>query len=350
MPPRVKKDLASSVPYLIGVIAVILSVYVLYVGKSILVPLLIALFIAYLVLPLVNLFKKLRLPSVVSIFFILIFFFGILSLLGYTIYENVQDFILAYDKYEARFSGMISSIDGWLLQHFNIVYNPIDVLKTLAEKVDIPELLSTGVGTISNFFSTLVLIFFYLIFILMERKMMKPKIDKIIDHGKSKTETVSTITTINEQIQKYITLKTIISLSTSLLVYAALKIIGVDFAELWAMITFFLNYIPNVGSILATIPPILLALVQFGSFWQAMIVAAILISIQTIIGNIVEPKIFGRQLNLSPLVVFFSLIFWGTIWGVIGMILSVPIMAALSIITWHIPSLRPISILMREKG
>lgn len=338
---------APPLVYLVGIITAILIGFVLSLGKSVLVPLLIALFMAYLIMPIANAFHRFQLPGFLSALLVLAFFFLIFSLFGYAIYQNIQEFALASTAYGDRFDKMIAAIDLTLLNHFNIVYNPIDLLKEILSRVNIPALISSGVGTFFSFFSSLVLVFFYLSFILAEKRVLKAKLEKI---GGRRNEMLKIITRINEQIQKYIALKTIISVATGLATYLALKILGVDFAELWAMMTFLLNFIPNIGSIVATIPPIIIALLQQQSFSSALVVAVTLLVIQVTIGNIVEPRVFGHELNLSPLLVFFSLIFWGSIWGVTGMILSVPIMASISIITWNIPSLRKLSILMREKG
>lgn len=337
----------STQDYLLGIITAILVAYVLNLGKSILVPLLIALFMAYLIMPITRAFNRFKLPGFISGFLVLLFFFLIFSLFGFAIYQNIQEFVLVSDLYGQRLDSMISKIDTILLENFNIVYNPIDILKEILSRINIPALISSGLGSFFSFFSSLVLVFFYLSFILVEKRVLHSKLEKI---GGKNSEFLPIIVRINEQIQKYIALKTIISVATGLAAYIALKIMGVDFAELWAMVTFLLNFIPNIGSIIASILPIIFSLLQFQSFSTASLVAIILISIQTLIGNVIEPRVFGRELNLSPLLVFFSLIVWGSIWGVTGMILSVPIMASISIITWNIPSLRKLSILMREKG
>lgn len=333
--------------YLVGIITAILIGFVLSLGKNLLVPLLIAVFMAYLIMPITRVFNRFRLPGFISAILVLFFFFLIFSLFGFAIYQNIQDFVIASASYGERLDNMIAVIDRVLFENFNIVYNPIDVLKEVLSRIDIPAIISGGLGSFFSFFSSLVLVFFYLSFILAEKRVFRDKLKKI---SSKRSEALEIIVRINEQIQKYIALKTIISVVTGLTAYIALKIMGVDFAELWAMTTFLLNFIPNIGSIIATIPPILVALLQYQSFSTAAVVAVVLMIIQVTIGNIIEPRVFGRELNLSPLLVFFSLIFWGSIWGVTGMILSVPIMASISIITWNIPGLRKLSILMREKG
>jgi predicted PurR-regulated permease PerM len=126
-----------------------------------------------------------------------------------------------------------------------------------------------------------------------------------------------------------------------------LEFIGVDFAVTWGALAFFLNFIPTVGSILASIPPVLLALVQFyPSLWPAVITLLAVTTIQMGMGNALAPKVMGDQLNLSPVVVLLSLLFWGWLWGIVGALISIPIAAAIKIVCENIKTLHPISVMM----
>lgn len=335
---------------LLGFIALVLGGYLLYVGKGLLIPLLLAVFLTYLILPFLTVFRRLRLPVLLSGLFITVIFFSIFSLVGYAINQNVQEFVAAKDIYSVRFDNLIEKIDTSLFQRFfNVKFDPVEIIKSVSADIDVADLVSRGAGEFVDFFSTLVIVFFYLIFILLEKGAIFEKIQKITNKSPQGKETLKAIETINSQIQKYIGLKTLISAATGLFVFAALSLLDIDFAGLWAILAFFLNFIPNIGSILATIAPVTMAVLQYTDPVKAVLVLIVLGAIQMVIGNLLEPRIFGHQLNLSPLVVFFSLLFWGSMWGVVGMILSIPIMASISIITWHIPALKPISILMRER-
>jgi predicted PurR-regulated permease PerM len=139
----------------------------------------------------------------------------------------------------------------------------------------------------------------------------------------------------------------LISSVTGVLVWFALELIGVDFAITWGAMAFFLNFIPTVGSIAASIPPILLALIQFyPSIWPGVVTLISLLTIQLSIGNGIAPKVLGDQLNLSPVVILLSLLFWGWLWGIVGALLSVPITAAIKIVCENIESLQSISVMM----
>jgi len=154
---------------------------------------------------------------------------------------------------------------------------------------------------------------------------------------------------INRQIQKYLIAKSLISLTTGILFGVVLTLFGVEFALIWALLAFMLNFIPNIGSVIATVLPLTVALIQFSSVAEVFWIAICLVAIQMIIGNFLDPRIVGRSLNLSPLVVLFTLIFWGWLWGIIGMFLAVPIAVVIKIIFENIKPLRFISVLMSAR-
>ena len=148
----------------------------------------------------------------------------------------------------------------------------------------------------------------------------------------------------------YLTIKTLASFGTAMISYFVLQIIGVDFAAFWALLIFLLNYIPTVGSIIAVVFPFLFAFIQFDTVYPAFIVGILLVGIQFVMGNVVEPKMQGQSLNLSPLVIVLSLVFWGKIWGIAGAFLCVPIMVIINIILSRFPTTRPIAILLSANG
>ena len=155
------------------------------------------------------------------------------------------------------------------------------------------------------------------------------------------------VTSISSQISHYLSLQFLISFTTGSIVWGALTVIGVDFAATWGALAFFLNFIPTIGSILASIPPILIAFIQYyPSVWPGIITLVAITTIQLVIGNGVAPKVMGDRLNLSPVVVLLSLLFWGWLWGVVGALLAIPITAAIKIVCENFSELRPISVMM----
>ena len=155
---------------------------------------------------------------------------------------------------------------------------------------------------------------------------------------------------IDHSIGNYVALKTLTSLLTGFLSYFALLFIGVDVPLFWAFLIFVLNFIPTIGSLIATAFPTVFAFLQFGELTPGFLVLAIVGAIQMIVGNLVEPKLMGNSLNISPLVVFLTLAIWGVIWGISGMLLSVPITVILIIVMSEFPGTRPLAILLSQKG
>ena len=156
-------------------------------------------------------------------------------------------------------------------------------------------------------------------------------VEEQIEAEKGK-EIEQTFKDITHQVQQYITTKTLISLITGLLVALVLWLFDVDFLIVWAVLAFVLNFIPNIGSAIAVLLPAIMALIQYESFTYALIIAGIITVLQNIMGNIVEPKIYGNKLGLNPLVILLALLLWGYIWGIVGMFISVPLTAVLKII------------------
>ncbi len=155
---------------------------------------------------------------------------------------------------------------------------------------------------------------------------------------------------ISASIQRYFVIKLFVSALTAGAAYAVMKFVGLDFAETWAILAMLLNFIPNVGSAVATILPAVVALVQFDTLGPFLIIVLGISAIQIIVGNFIEPQLMGRSLNLSPLVIILSLTFWAFVWGIVGMLLSVPIMVMVLIVCSHVPAWRPVAILLSGDG
>ena len=208
-------------------------------------------------------------------------------------------------------------------------------------------LLLSSLGPFFSFISNLFLIFVFVIFILAGRGKTKTKIKSSFDARRSK-KIIDVIQNIDGQIQKYLAIKTVVSFITGAIATLVLMIFGVDFAIVFGFLTFLLNYIPTIGSIVATILPLIIAAFQFDNLWPAFWIFIILGTTQMAIGNFIEPRLMGEGLGLSPLVVLFSLFFWGWLWGIPGMILAVPIAAIIKIVCSNVPSLEFVAALMSQ--
>ncbi len=217
--------------------------------------------------------------------------------------------------------------------------------------IDIAGILQSSLGALTNLLGNSFMVILYLLFLLLEENVFKTKFKAIYSTKEKQEDALKTIQQIIKSVESYITLKTIVSLITGVLSYLGLLLLGVDFALFWAIVIFVLNYIPTVGSLIATVFPALMSLIQYPEqSGVALFVLIVVGIIQVIVGNVVEPRIMGENLNISPLVVILSLTLWGLIWGVVGMILSVPIMVVLIIIFSKIPSTRNIAVMLSSDG
>ena len=157
------------------------------------------------------------------------------------------------------------------------------------------------------------------------------------------------VSRMNRQMSKYLLIKIVISVATGILFYLASVISGLDFALVWGVLAVILNFIPTIGSIVCTAGTIIMAIIQFSPDWGYVIYITILmISIEMILGNIIDPRLQGVQLNISPFVILISLAIWGYIWGIAGMFLSVPLTSIIQIICANVPSLKPVAIMLSE--
>ena len=325
---------------LIGIIALVCAGFVLKTAQAVILPLIIAWFLSYILAPLVNFLARHKVPTGPSVGFVMILLMGFFYLTGLFVYSRITAFAEEYPKYADQLNQIASSFTSSRPLPDWVSFQAIDwQAKVVNWLVSLP-------GTFVSFFSNLVLVLIFLVFMLLGKPYFQDKIERAFPD--SQGEKVNRVTaSIAGQISRYLSIKVMISAITGILVWLVLRLIGVDFAITWGVLTFLLNFVPTVGSIVATIPPVLLAVVQFyPNFWLAGIVLLMLLLIQQVIGNFVEPKLMGENLNLSPVVILLSLVFWGWLWGITGALLSVPIAAAIKIVCENIEMLRPISVLM----
>jgi len=323
----------------LGILVLVAVGMVLKLAHGVVLPLIIAWLLSYIIGPAINYMTQRKVPTTLAVVLILLVLMGILYLSGTFLYTRISAFAIAYPKYQSRLLELVAS----LTSRYDL---PFDPLAGINWGQNIGRFLVTLSGSIFNFASKLVLVVVFLFFILLGKPFFKFKIRKMF--AEENAEKFADITSsITGQIRRYLSLQFLISFATGLCVWFGLLLIGVDFPVTWGAVAFFLNFIPAIGSIVASIPPIILALVQFyPSIWYAVITAIVVVSIQLIIGNGIAPKVMGDQLNLSPVVVLLSLLFWGWLWGVAGALMSVPIAAAMKIVCENIPVLHPIAVMM----
>lgn len=347
--PLVSFHESKTTKILLGILVIFAVGFVLHILRSIFKPFFIALFLSFVFEAPIRLMRNIKIPKAIAIVVVLIVTFVLLYLMGLLIYSNVDMFVAEFPTYQAKFNSLYLNILGMLKipqDQVNQYYDQINWAELL-QKLSIPNVLSSSIGSFINFLANVFLILLFTIYLLLGREHLLENVDQAFPGRRSQKFHI-VFENINKGVQKYLVAKTVISLGTGLSAAIVLLIFGVDFAWIWGLLTFLLNFIPNIGSVIATIPPILVAIFQFGGIFPALWVAILLIGIQMTWGNIIEPAVMGKSLNMSPLVVIVSLIFWGFIWGPIGMVLAVPISSTIQIACSNIDSLKPISILMGD--
>jgi predicted PurR-regulated permease PerM len=328
-----------------GILAVFVTGVILRLAKPILFPFFLALLLYFLLSPALEFMVRLKIPRSIAIIFILLTSFLVVYLLGALFYSSGKAFVSNFPSYGQK----INSIFEYLKSHVKftrIKWDPAAGIGNL-DINKIGSFLLSSLGTFFSFISNLFLIFIFLVFMLAGRGKLKVKIANSFSLSRA-SQIGSIIQNIDRQIQKYLTIKTIISLITGVVTTVVLMIFGVDFAIVFGFLTFLLNYIPTIGSVIATALPVLIALFQFGRIWPAFWIFVIITVADNILGNFLEPKLMGKGLGLSPLAVLFSLFFWGWLWGIPGMILSVPILAVIKIVCGNVPSLKFLEMLLSK--
>ena len=294
-------------------------------AESIIVPFLLAAFLAIITSPPFIWLQRKGVPKGLALLLIIIAFLAALFLIGVLIGTSVNDFTSNLPFYQEKLKNQTQALVSWLVEK-NFVKPDFQLTKVL-NPAAVLNVVANTLNQLSSIFADGFLILFTVIFMSLEINTLPQKLKKVF---KDPDKSLSQVNEIYQNINKYIGIKTLTSLGTGVLVYIFLLIVGVDYPLLWGVLAFVLNYIPTIGSILAVIPPLLLTLVQLG-FVESLVVLAGYITINTIIGNILEPKFMGKGLGLSTLVVFLSLVFWGWVLGPIGMILSVPLTITIKI-------------------
>lgn len=349
---REEPHFPSFINIALGIIVVFLVIWVLIIGRPIILPFLIAVFLAFILDPLVDLMTKIKFPRSLAVFITIIIAFVILYLLGLLVYANVQTFVQQFPAYEERLisllRGTVDSIEQLIGQQISVnIWQKIDWLDTI-QNMSIASNVVSGVGTFFSFFVKMLIVIVFIAYILMGKQNLKSKIFKAFSgHQAKRIDDIINVAT--EKIQKYLGTKIIVSFITAIIALIIFMIFGIDFAIFWAVVIFVFNFIPNIGSILASLLPVVFSILQFGSFSTALWLLFALSILQFVMGNILEPRLMGYSLDLSPMAVILSLISWGYIWGVAGMLLSVPILATVAIIFERIDSLKFVSVFLKGK-
>ncbi len=329
-------------------ISAIAIVIVLIYGKTLLIPFIFALLLWFLIRKVRHVIDKVdficnKLPSWFKNLFVSGIIIVLLSLISKIILTNINNLANNYTAYENNVELIITQLNETL----NI--NIIEYLKTNAAEFDFGKVLREIFNSVSELFGSALLIVIYALFIFLEETNFSKKLKAAATSSEKYNEITSILNQIEHSISNYIGLKTLVSLITGIVSYIALSFIGIDSPMFWAFLIFILNFIPTVGSMVATLFPAMFCLLQFGGFTESLMVLGIVGSIQLLIGNLIEPKVMGSSLNISPLVAIFALSFWGVLWGVTGMLISVPVTVIIVITCSHFEKTKSIAIMLSDK-
>jgi predicted PurR-regulated permease PerM len=331
----------------LAVIAAILVLAALKATKDIAVPIVLSVFVFFLLSPLLDRLDRLRVPHVLGIVVCFLLVVLIVGLAWWVVYKTVSMLVSMIPVYVDR----VGALDRLLTQKFSS-YISVPKGETFLSQIPLQweDMLVGGVTTVSSqlisVIKVCVLVILFVLFMLMEKQLFLPKVFHAF--SESNGPMVAMLgQRISRQVSKYLLLKAVISLLTGLMFYLTAMIAGMDVPMLYGVLAFVFNFIPSIGSIIVTILTILMSLIQFAPHWGPVIFVSVMaISTQMILGNIIDPKLQGGQLNLSPVVILISLSIWGYIWGVVGMFIAVPLTSCAEIICANIKSLKPIAVLL----
>lgn len=329
---------------------VALFFYVLVVGRDFLVPFVVAIAIWYLMIALKESFRQTQhytrvpVPDAIAMILAIVTTVLVISLIVILINSSVNGVIATIPKYQDR----INIIIGDTLKM--VGYEGENPLREFVANLDPRRYFSQIAGAVGSLAQDMGLIIVYVLFLLLETWTFGRKLNAISPTDTHRENLRTIIREIGEDINTYMRIKTWLSGLVAILCYVVMKLVGLEFAEFWAVLFFLFNYIPTIGAIIGVFFPAMLMIVQFTSVPLIISVIAVLIAIPTVINNFVEPRLMGRSLNLSSLVIIMSLILWGSIWGIIGMFLCVPIMVILNIVLAKFAPTRPIAVILSANG
>jgi AI-2 transport protein TqsA len=316
---------------LIVTAAVIIVIAGMKQSAPLIVPFLLSVFLAVICFPLMCRLQQAGIPKGLSLSLVLLLVIAIGVGITLLVGSSLTDFSRMMPVYQQRISAEWAYILQWLNDHGVSV---TDSLKDVIDPSAAVGLVSSILKGFGNVLTNSFLIILTVIFILAEAAGLTQKFlsfnskganQALTDGVDEENENSPAFSQIFvEKVRNYMSMKTIISMITGVVIGTALWIIGVDYPVMWGVLAFMLNFVPNIGSLIAAVPAVLLTIVQLGAM-PAVLVAVVYIAVNVVIGSIIEPKYMGKGLGLSTLVVFVSLVFWGWVLGPVGMLLSVPL-------------------------
>ena len=313
------RGIPKGISVLIGAACFVIVVAGMRSAGDILVPFFLSIFIAIIFTPPLFWMQKKGVPNIIAIIFIITCIIAIFYLLARFVGSSVNDFTNSLPIYRELLISKSANFQQWLAG-FGIKLTD-EMLKNSLNPGTAMQMAAKTLSGLSGVLTNTFLILLTVIFILLEASSFPKKIRAGL---KTPEKSIANFAKFTESVNRYLVLKTIFSLITGIFISGWLAVLGVDYALLWGLVAFLLNYVPNIGSIIAAVPAVLMTLVQLGA-WHTLLVGMGYMAVNIVVGSILEPKFMGEGLGLSTLVVFLSLVFWGWVLGPVGMLLSIPL-------------------------
>lgn len=329
-----------------GVLLFAGAVFILWLGSSIFVPLLVATFLWYLINATATYYRKLfpenrhpMLFKVISNILSVATFIGLIYLFVTRVRPMFSELLVAMPDIQAGLNSL-----------WNYLSNKLGIDFAGATIPNITSIVSSVGSSVARLATSMGMVIVYMIFMFVEQSTFHRKFAQLFPNRGQGKKARYILHSIDENMKKYLFMKTLISAITGLISFAWMYTLDLEFAGVWAFAIFILSYIPTIGAILGCAMPVLFAAISGATAHEIILLAAGLIGLQIVFGNIIEPKLTGKTLNLSTLAILINLVFWGLIWGVAGMFFSVPLLVATFIITAQFDSTRWIAILLSTDG
>jgi predicted PurR-regulated permease PerM len=336
-----------------GTVLILIVGWLLYIGQAILVPAVFGAVVVYVIVGLAHALGRLpvlgpRLPLQLRYLFSIAAIGLAFFLLAYLIMANKERALALAPQYQQSLLAAIQQAAVF----FGVATEPTwaTLRQELLAQISLQRLAASLMASVGSILVTFVVVFLYATFLLIERRSFDAKLANLSDDPQRVARVRDVIGAINRRIGSYLALKTLLSLLLGAVSYAVMRLYRLEFAALWAVLTFFLNFVPYVGSVLGVLLPGLMALVQFPDWGPIVGLLLALTAVQFVIGNFLDPMVMGNSLNLSPFAILISLALWSELWGIPGAFLAVPITAIVTIVFSEFPGTRPVAVLLSRSG
>jgi predicted PurR-regulated permease PerM len=321
---------------------------VLKIASRVILPFTMAILLAFVMYPLIKLFEKHRIPRIISIFLTVIMIVTGFSILGMVLYQTGSNILSTYSRYESR----LSEIYVYIARIFELPFDESlsfweNMWGQLGIRTWVRQFAFSFSNIFLNFLASAILVILFTVFILLEASFFKVKLETAFKNNLERINRMGH--DLISQVTRYLTAKFFISLANSIVFFIAFRLIGLDFAIGWSVIQFVMNFIPTLGSIVSGVGISLFALLQFWPNPGPVILVIAVVLAVNIITTILDPKIIGEHVGISPFVILVSLGLWSWLWGFAGMVLAVPMTVIIKIVCENIPILEPISILIGSR-